>query len=268
MFFICPLDIRPEGVMLQTLLKENERGGTMNTHMMVLAFKFMLEIKDYEQDSTGRILCDSNYKKEVIHDVGEILAGGSITAKEFHDLMEEEKNNPEKASFYKPGSILEAHGRKVPRKNYHDPENLLVLGKFYFHPTLQVTPPAPVLVIEDDGTMTASYENEPFYLEIKDRFTRKDLVRYFYNKNNKEVPEATIARDVGAFDHMLRFWDVDFILYLIDEAFSYSMDIGTHSPKSPLDIQKYESEAALVYDERKKTCFEEGIDRVLPRAIT
>ncbi|WP_257146728.1 hypothetical protein [Priestia megaterium] len=240
----------------------------MNNHMIVLSSKFLHEIKEFEYGSHGKIDCDPNYKKEVINDIGEILAGQSVTAAQLNDLFEKEKDNPQKALFYKPCNILESHKIKFIRKPYSDPDNLLVLGQFYFHPRLQVTPPPPMLQINDDGTINASYEDEPFFLEIIDKITKKDLVEYFYSKMNAVPQPATLNRDIGAFEHMLRFWDVDFILYLIDEAFAVSFDNGRPMPKSPLDIQHFEEEALAVYEARKNTCYEEGLDRVLPRAIS
>lgn len=241
----------------------------MNTnHMIVLASKFLHEIKDFELDTHGKVSCEPTYKKEVMNDMGEILAGGSVTAAQMNELLDKEKDNPQKALFYKPSSILEAHKIQFVRKPYRDPENLLVPGQFYYHPRLQLTPPPPMLEIADDGSIKASYDDEPFYLEIIDKITKKDLVDYFYSKTNSPPKEATMARDIGAFEHMLRFWDADFILYLIDEAFAVSFDNGKPMPKSPLDIQHFEAEALAVYEARKITCFEEGLDRVLPRPIS
>lgn len=240
----------------------------MNNQMIILASKFLHEIKDFEKDAHGRINCEANYKKEVINDIGEILAGQSVSAQQMSELFDKEKSNPQKGLFYKPSSILDHHKIQYVRKPYRDPENLLILGQFYFHPRLQVTPPPPMLEIADDGTIKASYDEEPFYLEIIDKISKRDLVDYFYSKTNAVAPEATVARDIGAFEHLLKFWDVDFILYLIDEAFACSLDSGTKMPKSPLEIQHFEAEALAVYEARKITCYEEGLDRVLPRAIS
>lgn len=235
--------------------------------MIVLASKFLEEIKEFPKDKHGRIDCDPQYKKEVMNDIGEILAGGSITAAQISILFEKEKENPQKGLLYKPSNVLEQNQIKFIRKAYHDPDNLLIPGQFYFHPRLQLTPPPPMLQIADDGTVKASYDEEPFYLEIIDKMTKKDIVDYFYNKSNVPPPEATLARDIGAIEHMLRFWDADFILYLIDEAFACSSDNGRAMPRNPLDIQAFDTEALAVYEARKNTCFEEGLDRVIPRAI-
>lgn len=281
--FFYYLDFVKEGVMLHKLLRDKVKEGAnapnlfdtstwkerqlLNNEMIILASMFLQDIKEFKKDGHGIISCDPNYKKEVINDIGEILAGGSITAAQIKELFLKEKENPDKTLFYKPSSILDKYKITYVKKSYIDPENIMVPGQFYYHPRLQITPPPPVLQISDDGTFKASYEDEPFYLEIVDKFTKKDLVDYFYAKTGAAPKEATVARDIGAFEHMLRFWDCDFILYLIDEAFACSMDSGRPLPKSPLDIQHFEEEANAVYESRKITCYEEGLDRVLSRAI-
>ncbi|MFE4029314.1 hypothetical protein ACFX4N_24490 [Priestia sp. YIM B13551] len=238
----------------------------MNNEMIVLSSRFLHEIKEFQKDAHGKVDCDPNYKREVINDIGEILAGKSITAAEIHKLFDKEKENPQKVLFYKPSNVLDQHQIKYVRRPYIDPENLLMLGQFYFHPRLQLTPPPPVLEIADDGTIKASYEDQPFYLEIVEKFTKQDLLAYFYTKMNVTPQESVRARDIGALEHLLKFWDVDFILYLIDEAFAVSLDNGKPMPKKQLDIQHFEEEALAVYEARKNTCFEEGLDRVISRA--
>lgn len=239
----------------------------MNNHMMTLAFMFLQDIKGFPVDNHGKVDCEPEYKKAVITDVGQILAGGSVTPGQIKILIQREKENPNKKLFYKVSSILDHYKIDYVRKSYYDPENILVPGQFYLHPRLQITPPPPVIVVNDDGTFEASYDEDEFYLEIVDKITKKDLVIYFYNKMNSTYSEATLPRDIGAFEHMLKFWDVDFILYLIDEAFACSMDEGKPMPKTPLDIQQYEAQATAVYEARKRLSFEEGLDRVLPRSI-
>ena len=239
----------------------------MNNQMIMLASYFLHSIKGFPKDANGKIECEAQYKKEVMNDIGEILAGGSVTAAQMHDIFKREEANPNRSLFYKPCHILDAYKITYKRKSYRDPDNLLIPGQFYYHHRLQVTPPPPMIQVFDDGTFSSSYENDgPFYLEIVDKLTKKDLVDYFYNKTNMKCQEATLARDIGAFEHMLRFWDADFILYLIDEAFACAMDEGKQLPKTPLDIQHYEAQAAAVYEARKILCFEEGIDRVIPRS--
>lgn len=237
----------------------------MNNKMIKLAMKFLEEIKGYKKDSHGKLKCDLKYKQEVMNEFGEILAGNSLTYAQLFGVLEKAKDEVDKESFYKPSDILNKLNIKFVKKPYTDANNLLIPGKFYYHPRLQLTPPAPKLKIEDDGTITPSYEEEEFYLEIVDKLTIENLITYYYNKMGKSVDKKYLSRDIGAMEHMLKFWDVDFILYLIDEAFAISMDKGEPLPNSLLDIQKYDEAALAVYEARKNLCFEEGLDRVHSR---
>lgn len=240
---------------------------SLSNYIVQLATMFFKNIKGFPLGDHGKIQCDPRYKREVMHDIGELLAGECVTAKEMMNLFEQEKDNPDKHLFYKPYNILEKHAVVIKRRDYHIPGNLIIPGQFYYHRRLQATPPPPVIQISDDGTFKATYEDEPFFLEIIEKITVRDLVHYFYGKTNSVCPEAHTQKDCGAFEHMLKFWDVDFILYLIDEAFACSRDSGKQLPKSPLDIQQYETEAQLVYEARKLICYEEGLDRVYARPI-
>ena len=86
--------------------------------MIILASKFLEEIKEFPKDSHGRLECEANYKKEVINDIGEILAGGSVTAQQLNILFDKEKENPQKTLYYKPCNILDQHSISYVRKAY------------------------------------------------------------------------------------------------------------------------------------------------------
>lgn len=237
----------------------------MNNEMILLATHFLEKVKGFTKDAHGKIDCDNQYKTSVVDDIGRLLAGGTdpaVIAKCIEDIQGEDG----KEMYFKPSHLLKRFGIPFQLKEYRDPDNLIKIGKFYYHPRLQVTPPPPMLVIHDNGEIDSSYDEEPFYLEIVDRFTKKDVVDYFYYKMNKSTDtEASLARDLGAVEHMLKFWDLDFILYLIDEAFAVTWDEGLKPMKNLLDVQHFEESAVLVYENRINTCYEGGLDRVIPR---
>jgi len=237
----------------------------MNNEMIRLAALFLTRVKNFECDEHGKVDCDLKYKAMIMDDIGKVLAGGT-DPEVLEGCIIKMSTESDKENFYKPSHLLTHYGITFQMKEYRDPDNLIQYGKFYFHPKLQVTPPPPKLTIHDNGDIFASYDEEPFYLEMVSKFTKKDVVDYFYfKKNTGDQSEAVFARDIGAVEHMLKFWDVDFILYLIDEAFVCSRDEGAQPIKNLLDIQRYEEEAQHVYANRKNTCFEGGLDRVIPR---
>lgn len=237
----------------------------MNNNSLKLASKFLREVKSFPDNDTGKIDCSVQYKNEVLKDVSEILTGKSVSYVQLVGLFDKTKDLENRESFYKPCDILEHYKIPFKRGTGSDPANLISINRFYYHPRLQLVPPAPKLKIDDDGTITSSYDSEEFFLEMIDSFTLRDLVDYFYSKTNSFVPSVNLVRDIGAFEHLLQFWDVDFILYLIDEAFAYSSDKGRPVPSSPLRIREYDEKALHVYESRKRISYEEGLDRVLPR---
>lgn len=237
----------------------------MNSNILKLAVMFLVDIKGFGYDINKKIDCNVNYKSSVIEDISEILDGKSLTATQFYGVLDKAKSVEDKHLFHKPSEVLEYFKINYKRGLKRDPNNLIQLNRFYYHPKLQVAPPPPVLKIEDDGTITPSYDSEDFYLEMKDSFTVEDLLDYFYSKKNMAVPDSNIKKDIGAFNHLLQFWDIDFLMFLIDEAFTSSVDEGKPLPNSPLDIQEYDAQAMTVYEARKNICHEEGLDHVIPR---
>lgn len=238
----------------------------MSGNILNLAVIFLVNIKKFEYDSNNKIDCDNNYKSDVVNDISEVLHGGSLTFEELEKhLYNAAKIDGGANLFYKPSDVLTYYNIKFKRGQANDPDNLIQVDRFYYHPRLQVVPPPPTLKIEDDGTITSSYEEESFYLEMVDSFTIKDLLSYFYSKKNSSIQESTFNRDIGALRHLLQFWDVDFLLFLIDEAFASSIDQGREVPNSPLDIQEFSDDALLLYESRKNILYEEGLDHVIPR---
>ncbi|MEK1828901.1 hypothetical protein AAAC51_07070 [Priestia megaterium] len=41
----------------------------MNTDIIALSSRFLLEIKEFEKDATGKINCDADYKKRIVTDI-------------------------------------------------------------------------------------------------------------------------------------------------------------------------------------------------------
>jgi hypothetical protein len=237
----------------------------MNNIAIRLAIKFFEEVKGFKRDSNNRIEAPDTYKNKVMKEVQEILQGG-MHEKQLEDLMDRYvKEHPSPKEVYNVQDILnnfKVDAKKVVVK--FDPNNLIESGKFYYHPALQVAPPPPTVVQLDDGTFESSYETEEFFLEVKEKFTLDDLVNYFYNI--MEIKDSGMKeRHVGAFRHILKSNDIDVILYTIDEARAMAEDLNRPRPKNPFDITDYIDYGIEVLEERKNTCYMEGLDRVIPR---
>ena len=92
-------------------------------------------------------------------------------------------------------------------------------GQYYCHRCLQILSPMPV--IRSDGT----FQEYPFYQEMKIRFTMKDLINYFYQKIPNYVSLRDDKRYTAQFKHMLKKYKnmhplqaLDIVLLMIDEA--------------------------------------------------
>lgn len=238
----------------------------MNNVAIRLAIRFFKEVKNFEADAEGRVKAPDAYKNKVMHEIDSILAGKTVTEQQLDDYITQYKKLNELAhEAYGMTDILkyfDVRARKVEVKA--DPNNILRSGTFYYHPALQVAPPPPMIVQLPDGTFEASYESDEFFLEIKEKFTYDDLVDYFmYRMELSESGQK--ERYIGQFKHILKKVDIDVLLYTIDEARALAEDLDKMKPKNPFDVMDYIEEGIVVLEERKNTCYMEGLDRVIPR---
>lgn len=237
----------------------------MNNTAIRLSIKFFLELKGFKRDSNQRIEAPDSYKNKIMNEVQQILQGGTnaTVLEEYMDRYK--KEHPSPREVYSVQDILNHFQVAVKKKVIEqDPNNLIEQGKFYYHPALQVAPPPPTVIQLEDGTFESSYESEEFFLEIKERFTLDDLVNYFYNI--MDVKDSGMKeRHLGAFKHILKSTDIDTLLYTIDEAKAMAEDLNKPRPKNPFDITDYIDYGTEVLEERKNTCYMEGLDRVIPR---
>ena len=86
---------------------------------------------------------------------------------------------------------------------------------------------------------TGEVITNPYYLEMRERYTMYELLEYYYDKLNIPVEFRDDKRDVGAMQHLISTYksftiitSVDFILYMID----YSASTRTRI-SNPLDLK-------------------------------
>lgn len=226
---------------------------------------FFKGVKGFPSDEHGKVKAPEKYKLLVMENIEQLLNGGmsSQVLAEFMKKYVDEHVTPKEV--YSIDDILSYFQVAVKKSIVErDPNNLIEPGKFYFHPALQVAPPPPTITQLDDGTFQSSYDNEEFFLEIKEVFTYEDLVGYFYKVMEIEG-DGFKDRDIGGFKHITRSADLDLILYSIDEARFLAEDLGRPRPKNPFDIRDYMDEGGAVLEDRKNTCYMEGLDHVIPR---
>ena len=87
---------------------------------------------------------------------------------------------------------------------------------------------------------TGRIEKEPYYLEMRYRYTMDDLLEYYYSKLSVPIQFRNTKRDVGAFKHIISDYKftnmntVDFVLYIIDYAVANEIKIA-----NPLDLKNW-----------------------------
>lgn len=239
----------------------------IQTEVIRLSIKFFTEIKEFGYDEQGKVKADEHYKLKIMDNIAEYLNGG-MHPDELRWFMDRYKEQfPDYKQTYDIDEIIGFFGVQVEKKSLKkDPDNLLEPGRFYYHPLLQIAPPPPTLTQLPDGSFKASYEDEEFFLEIREKFTLDDLVDYFNQVMDRKNASFTRERDKGAFRHLLKRYDLDTILYTIDEARALAEDLNKSIPKNPLDIEDYIEDGAAILEERMNTCYMEGLDRVIPRS--
>jgi hypothetical protein len=120
--------------------------------------------------------------------------------------------------------------------------SLLEKNAFYYHNILHITSKPPIW---DPVTLTE--KTEPYFMEMKIKFTMEDLLSYYYNKLLVPIELRDRKKDIGAFEHLLKKYKsmkvkpIDFVLTLIDTA-SLDEEIKVFNV---LDLSKVERE---VYD--------------------
>lgn len=105
----------------------------------------------------------------------------------------------------------------------------------YFHNELQIhSKPGSY------NPETGAVEKQPYYLEMRRRYTMDDLLNYYYNKLMVPIQFRNTKRDIGAFKHIINDYrfnninTVDFILFIIDYVVSKEIKIS-----NPLDLKNW-----------------------------
>lgn len=221
---------------------------------------FFLHIKKIEPDAQGKFDIPNKYKADRISECLSLLSGGH-TQKEIEDAIHTVAMQDDAVNIYDYSEILKRLSI-TPRygKIEEDENNLLTFGKFYFHPHLQVTS-APVRMRFDDYG-NVEMITEPFFLEMKPNFNLEELHAYF----NARIPVGAYSPQMkGSWEYLLKSYDVEMLLFMIDQAYDEYSQMDTPVPFNPLRLSDYAYKATELFNIRKQTSHEGGINHVIPR---
>ena len=108
----------------------------------------------------------------------------------------------------------------------------------YFHNELQIHSKPGCYNPE-----TGRVDKEPYYLEMKYRYTMDALLDYYYNTLSVPIQFRDIKRDSGAFKHLIQIYrfdninTIDYLLFLIDYTHMKEVKLS-----NPLDLKNWAQE--------------------------
>lgn len=99
--------------------------------------------------------------------------------------------------------------------NKTPPNNLLDHDVFYYHQELREIP-KPSKIVLNKETLEYEREESAFFLEMKAVYTLDDLLKYWYKQICHTATQHDIRRDTGRAEYLLKNYDIDEILFMID----------------------------------------------------
>lgn len=178
-------------------------------------------VDDYVSYYLGCEVADDTYK--MMCAVCAHMLEGGITEQEVTSFLES-KESAEDVRF-----------DTIPQSMWED--SFIDKDAFYVHPELRLMAPAPRF-----NSSTGAVERTPFFLEMKIRYTVKDLIAY-YKKTVQPIESLyDEKRTIGSFEFLFNKYrsidvgtTIDFLLKLIDVARNKHIEA--------IQLSNYEQEA-------------------------
>lgn len=130
-------------------------------------------------------------------------------------------------------------GEDLPEELWDN--SLLEKGKFYFSDILHIKSKPPSW-----NSITFKEECEPFYLEMKIKFTMNNLLEYYYDKCRVPQGLQDDKKNAGALNHLIKKYNafnnipgIDYVIALINKA---SSDIDRNFTSEVFEIEDYNKE--------------------------
>lgn len=136
-------------------------------------------------------------------------------------------------------------GEDLPKSLWND--SLLEKGKFYFHNKFHIKSKAPTW-----NPVTFKEECEPFFIEMKIKYTLEDLRDRFYDKCRISLGLREDKLVEGGLKHLLLKYNnlkapaIDYIMVMIDLA---NEDVDGDIITSVFDLEKYFKSAFIILEE-------------------
>lgn len=139
------------------------------------------------------------------------------------------------------------------------PDNLMESEVFYYHNQLRiVSPPARIRKNEEGKFERVS---EPFYLEMKKRYSMKDLLTYWYQQMGISSNDHMVRQDEGKFKYILGNYTIDEVLFAIDAARAIRKDMQLRPLRNAFELDKYIEDGRQQLKAKENTHKMQGINR-------
>lgn len=168
--------------------------------------------------------------------------------------------------YKKRNTDLEFDASKMMRGRSATP-NLMSSRRFYYHNALRLTAAAPKREIDYDSGEIISI-NEPYFLEMKASFNADDLVEYYVRHIKPETKRDAIGRFKGVFSYLLKSYNVEEILFMIDALVNHVLSNDARKPSTPFDCEKYYTEATEMRDKKKTEAVLSGGKKIVRKKRT
>lgn len=219
------------------MVQKKERGEMKSA--FDLAFDYIN--KNYTEIS-------NNDKINIIKTIKGVLNDGAITNDIDKKIQSSSGSDQNYISFFK--SIRPAG-------------NLLDQSKFYFHNELRLLPGPPKRIWDINSGEIVSVTEE-YFLEMRASYTIEDVIAFIRKKEFLAKTLFDINRAKGSITFLLKKYDIDFLLFLLDTA----NDIYSSKQKfarSLVEISEFEDEARENYERRITESKINGDCKIVPK---
>lgn len=154
-------------------------------------------------------------------------------------------DNSEIFKIFRLISKQKIEGNDLPKSLWND--SLLEKGVFYYHNEFHITSKPPTW-----NPVTFKEECEPFFMEMKIKYTMKQLINRFYDKCKVPVGLRDDRLVEGGLKHLLSKYNnlsapaIDYIMVMMDLA---DEDIDKKTITNVFDIEKYSIEAFVMLED-------------------
>lgn len=147
------------------------------------------------------------------------------------------------------------------------PNNLMETDLFYYHSELRIMS-APPTIRKDAETGKLVRYSEPFYLEMKQRYTMQELMDYWYKQMEITPNEHMIRQDEGKLKYILGNYTLDEVLFAMDVSKALRVERQQRPLRNLFELDKYIEDARDSLLKKQNIHKVQGINREFRREHT